>query len=195
MDGQDDQMAGQSFWPPVDSLELVLSSRAKMESLGRVIGRAVSGGEILALIGPLGVGKTTLVRGIAAGLGVSSDLVSSPTFVLAHEYRTSLSLFHLDLYRLKTAQEADAMGLHDYFTAHSVAAIEWADRFPDLLPADRLEVRFAHRSPSTRNARLTALGPQSSMLLSRIALLLQRRRRSSTLGERKDAGRRKAPTR
>lgn len=195
MDRRNNQVLERSFRPPADSLELVLSSRAKMESLGRMIGRAVSGGDVLALIGPLGVGKTVLVRGIAAGLGVSPDSVSSPTFILAHEYQASPSLFHLDLYRLKTAEEADAMGLQDYFIAQSATAIEWADRFPDLLPADRLEIRLLHRSPSSRDARLTALGPRSSLLLSQIALLLHRRRRPPALSELKTAARRKAPAR
>jgi tRNA threonylcarbamoyladenosine biosynthesis protein TsaE len=88
------------------------------------------------LIGALGAGKTAMVRGIAAGLGAPSDSVSSPTFVLVREYQGRLPLMHIDLYRLRTDAEAESIGLSDYFAGRAVAVIEWADRFPFLLPED-----------------------------------------------------------
>ena len=123
---------------------------------------------MLALIGELGAGKTALVRGIAAGLGAPLASVSSPTFVLAHEYRGRLPLIHVDLYRLHTNAEAESIGLQDYFNDQTITAIEWADRFPTLLPEDRLEVCLMHRSLTTRKVQLTAHGPQSLALLTRI---------------------------
>lgn len=150
------------------SLRVTLFSRSDTESLGRSIGRALEGGEVLALIGELGVGKTALVRGIAAGLKAPAS-VSSPTFVLIHEYRGRLPLIHVDLYRLRTDAEAEAIGLEDYFNGQAVIAIEWADRFPALLPADRLEVRLRHKSPTIRTVQLSAHGMQSLSLLPRIA--------------------------
>lgn len=148
---------------------------------------------MLALIGDLGAGKTTLVRGIAVGLGVPARSVSSPTFVLAHEYQGRLSLTHIDLYRLKDARETDSMGLPEFFTGPRVAAIEWADRFPAYLPDDLLEIRLAHRSPTTRDVSFRALGPESAELLTRIAELL--RKRSSRSPREKRTGRGKASTR
>ena len=123
---------------------------------------------MLALIGSLGAGKTAVVRGIAAGLGAPPDSVSSPTFVLVHEYRARLPLIHIDLYRLHTDAEVESIGLSEYFIGQRVAAIEWADRFPALLPEDRLEVRLTHRSPATRTVQVAATGPQSHALLTRL---------------------------
>jgi tRNA threonylcarbamoyladenosine biosynthesis protein TsaE len=148
---------------------------------------------VLALIGELGAGKTALVRGIAAGLGTPPVFVSSPTFVLVHEYRGRLPLVHIDLYRLHTHAEAESIGLSDYFTGQAITAIEWADRFPALLPDDRLEVRLTHRSLATRKAQLVAQGPQSLALLTRIKQTRQRpTRRSIPSRQAKPSSRRKA---
>lgn len=174
------------------SLELVLSSRSETEFLGQTIGGAAEGGEVLALIGELGAGKTALVRGIAAGLGAPPASVSSPTFVLIHEYRGRLPLIHVDLYRLHTDAEAESIGLSDCFTGRTVTAVEWADRFPALLPEDRLEVRLAHRSPGTRKARLTASGPQSLALLTHIKRTRRPTRQSTSPRQEKPRNRRKA---
>lgn len=174
------------------SLDLVLSSRAETESLGQAIGRGVKGGEVLALIGELGAGKTALVRGIAAGLGVPPVSVSSPTFVMIHEYRGRLPLIHVDLYRLHTNAEAESIGMQDYFTGQAIIVIEWADRFPTLLPEDRLEVRLTHRSLATRKAQLTAHGPQSLALLTQIKQAQRPTRRSTPSRQAKPGRRRKA---
>lgn len=151
------------------SVHLTLPSRADTESLGRSIGRALKGGEVLALIGELGVGKTALVRGIAAGLNAPASSVSSPTFVLIHEYQGRLPLIHVDLYRLRHEREAQAIGLEEYFDGRSVTAIEWADRVPSLLPDDRLELRLTHHSPTVRTIQLSPHGPRSLSLLAQIA--------------------------
>jgi tRNA threonylcarbamoyladenosine biosynthesis protein TsaE len=147
---------------------------------------------VLALIGELGAGKTALVRGVAAGLGAPPAFVSSPTFVLIHEYRGRLPLIHVDLYRLRSHAEAESIGLSDYFTGQAITAIEWADRFPMLLPEDRLEVRLSHRSLATRNARLAARGPQSLALLTRVKQAQRPTRRSTALRQAKSSSRRKA---
>jgi len=174
------------------SLDLVLSSRFETESFGQAIGCAFMGGEVLALIGELGAGKTTLVRGIAAGLGVPPASVSSPTFVLIHEYRGRLPLIHVDLYRLHTNAEAESIGLSDCFTGQSITAIEWADRFPALLPEDRLAVRLTHRNLATRKVQLEAYGPQSFALLIRIKQGRRLTRRSTPSPQGKPRSRRKA---
>ena len=169
-DAKDGQVSRRTNTSPLGSLELSLSSRSETESLGQAIGCALTGGEVLALIGELGAGKTALVRGIASGLGAPPDSISSPTFVLIHEYLGRLPLIHADLYRLQTEAEAETIGVLDYFTDQAVVAIEWADRFPALLPKDRLEVRLTHRSLTTRTVRVTAHGPQSLKLLAHVKL-------------------------
>jgi len=163
----------------VSSLDLLLSSPGKTESFGYAIGQLLRGGEVLALIGELGAGKTALVRGVVAGLGVPSAAVRSPTFLLVHEYQGRIPVIHIDLYRLQTPEEAESIGLSDYLTDGVAVAIEWADRFPQLLPDDRLEVRLAHRTRRTRSALLEARGPRSRSLLARIKKIWRRTPRSS----------------
>jgi tRNA threonylcarbamoyladenosine biosynthesis protein TsaE len=108
-------------------------------ALGRALGLAAHAGSLVALIGPLGAGKTELAKGVAEGLGVSS-VVNSPTFVLMNEHAGRLRLFHIDAYRLDDPEEAVAAGLFDDRQASGVAVVEWADRLGDRLPADRLEL-------------------------------------------------------
>lgn len=152
----------------ISSLDLILSSPGETQSFGYAIGQSLRGGEVLALIGELGVGKTALVRGIASGLGISGVSVSSPTFLLVHEYHGRLPVIHIDLYRLQKPEETESIGLSDYLTGNMVVAIEWADRFPQLLTEDRLEVTLAHRTKTTRRMLVEARGSYSRSLLTRI---------------------------
>ena len=118
-----------------------LTTRAPHETraIGRALGAAAHAGTLLALVGPLGAGKTELAKGVAEGLGVTS-VVNSPTFVLMNEHAGRLGLFHIDAYRLDDPEEAVAAGLFDDRQAAGVAVIEWADRLGDRLPAERLEL-------------------------------------------------------
>jgi tRNA threonylcarbamoyladenosine biosynthesis protein TsaE len=105
----------------------VTSSEAETTALGRDVGRHLAPGSVVLLDGPLGAGKTALVRGIAEGLGCDGDDVSSPTFTLIQEYRGRLTLHHVDLYRL-TPAETDDLGLDDLLEG-SVVAVEWPGRW------------------------------------------------------------------
>lgn len=101
---------------------------------GRALAGSLRAGDVLALDGDLGAGKTHFVKGIAAGLGCDGD-VTSPTFTLVHEYTGGrLPLFHFDFYRLETEDETLRLGLDDYLGADGVLVIEWAGKFPALLP-------------------------------------------------------------
>ena len=108
-------------------------------AIGHAIGSRAHAGALVALIGPLGAGKTELAKGVAEGLGVTS-VVNSPTFVLMNEHVGRLRLFHIDAYRLDDPDEALAAGLFDDRQAAGVAVVEWADRLADRLPAERLEL-------------------------------------------------------
>ncbi len=143
---------------------IVLRSPRETHRLGRWLGRFVQGGEVIALIGELGAGKTSLVRGIADGLLAEPASVSSPTFTLIHEYRGRLPLVHADLYRL-TAAELEDTGLGDYLDGRTVTAIEWADRWGENLASDRLDVHLSHHPSAVRRALLTARGPSARRLL------------------------------
>ena len=109
-------------------------SPAETFELGRAHAASLQPGDVLALCGDLGAGKTQFVKGLASGLGASGD-VTSPTFTLIHEYRGGrLPLFHADLYRLESAEEVMGIGLDEYFAGRGVTVVEWADKFPELMP-------------------------------------------------------------
>jgi tRNA threonylcarbamoyladenosine biosynthesis protein TsaE len=133
-------------------------------------------GLILGLSGPLGAGKTHFVKGLAGGLGLDPDVVSSPTFVIMNQYSADWgSLGHIDLYRLESADELDDAGFLDLLTPGAVLAIEWSDRFPRALPADRLEVRL-ERSPESQDSRsfsVSAKGKDSQALFEAWARRLE----------------------
>src|SRR5262245_31256543 len=150
---------------PFSFREIISSSSYETDRLGQAIGRSLRGGETLALVGPLGTGKTALVRGIAAGLGATPATVSSPTFVLIHEYHGRLPLAHVDLYRIASLPELESIGLAEYLAAPTVTAIEWADKALHVLPNDRLEIELHHMTTRSRRIRLRASGPLSTSLL------------------------------
>lgn len=110
--------------------------------LGRALAGELRPGDVLALAGDLGAGKTHFTKGLAEGLGVAVD-VTSPTFTLIHEYPGGrLPLFHIDLYRLEDEDEVLGIGLDDYLESDGVTVIEWADKFAALMPKGTRWVRF-----------------------------------------------------
>lgn len=122
------------------------TSRSPEETLemGRRIGRLLKGGDLVALMGDLGSGKTCLVKGIAAGLDVpaAEEKVTSPTFSLVNEYQGREKIYHMDWYRLEKVEGQDAELMRECLDSEAVCLIEWAERGANTLPADRLEVRM-----------------------------------------------------
>ncbi|MBL0160185.1 MAG: tRNA (adenosine(37)-N6)-threonylcarbamoyltransferase complex ATPase subunit type 1 TsaE [Bryobacterales bacterium] len=113
---------------------------------------------VVLLIGNLGAGKTTMAKGIAEGLGIArADDVTSPTFPLIHEYGDTGELYHIDLYRLDTAAEVASLGLDEIFSRPAVVLLEWAERFPALLPRERIEIRIEARDNESRIITVTEL--------------------------------------
>ena len=125
-----------------------------MAALGGKLGRACAAGDVIALVGDLGAGKTVLAQGLARGLGVPEDVpITSPTFTLINEYKHGrLPLFHVDLYRLEREAELEHVGLWDLYRGEGVVAVEWFDRFPQLAPRELLELRI-QRLPGRDDAR------------------------------------------
>jgi tRNA threonylcarbamoyladenosine biosynthesis protein TsaE len=137
--------------------QLLSTSHRHTDRLGQAIGHALRGGETIALYGPLGAGKTALVRGIAQGLGASPSAISSPTFVVIHEYdQGRLPLAHVDLYRIRSPRELESTGLTEYFSGQTVTAIEWADKGLAALPQDRIDITLSHRGAFLSRAYSTA---------------------------------------
>ncbi|HMS85146.1 MAG TPA: tRNA (adenosine(37)-N6)-threonylcarbamoyltransferase complex ATPase subunit type 1 TsaE [Nitrospira sp.] len=180
---------------PAGSRGLVLTSLRNTELMGKAIGQVLREGDVIALIGDLGAGKTALVHGIVSGLEAPPNSVASPTFMLMHQYQGRLPLIHMDLYRLRSSEEAEAIGLAEVFADDVVTAIEWADRFPGLLPSDRLEVRLFHRTFSTRSVQFVAQGARSRSLLSRIRRVWPSAHRRDGLPRPQRTEKRKAPSR
>jgi tRNA threonylcarbamoyladenosine biosynthesis protein TsaE len=110
-------------------------------TLGARLGRWARAGDMVACRGALGAGKTTFVQGFAEGLGVGGDdYVRSPTFALVHAYHGRIPLYHFDFYRLSSCAELQDIGFEEYLDVGGVVIIEWADKFPAILPSMRLEV-------------------------------------------------------
>lgn len=123
-------------------MERVVRDEEEMEALGAALGAELPAGSVLALVGGLGAGKTRMVKGLARGAGYGSE-VTSPTFALVHEYRGGrLPLFHLDLYRLKSADELLGIGWDEFLDEGGIVIVEWADLFPELLPPATRWLRF-----------------------------------------------------
>jgi tRNA threonylcarbamoyladenosine biosynthesis protein TsaE len=125
--------------------------------LGRHIAVALPQRAVILLIGNLGAGKTTLAKGIISGLGAAEpEEVSSPTFTLIHEYGNG-SVYHIDLYRLDRVEELATLGLDEIFDRDAVVLIEWGERFPQIIPRDRIEIRLSTLDPDTREITVANL--------------------------------------
>jgi len=137
------------------NIEIITNSAAETVELGKRIGALLKGGEVIALVGNLGTGKTHLIKGIAAGLGANeSDAVSSPTFVLVNEYfgRDGLiHIYHIDAYRMKSVKEFQSLGFDEYCCSDSVVLVEWADKVMTAVEEfDPMMVRLEHINENQR---------------------------------------------
>jgi len=141
----------------MSELEAITSCPEETIELGRKIGSQLQGGEIIGLIGPLGSGKTCIIKGIAAGAGAkNAGQVNSPTFVIINEYAGSaVDIFHIDAYRLKSIGEFEMLGFDDYCYPRSVVLIEWADKIEAALAdIDFIRLRLSHLSLSQRKIQI-----------------------------------------
>lgn len=134
-------------------------------ALGRRVAQRLAPGVTLALVGPLGAGKTHFVQAIAEALDVPEGVVNSPTFVLIQEYEGRLPLYHFDAYRLASEAEFADLGAHEYFASDGVCLVEWADKALGCLPADRIEVRIAPTGETSRRFAFDATGPRSQAIV------------------------------
>ncbi|MSP63902.1 MAG: tRNA (adenosine(37)-N6)-threonylcarbamoyltransferase complex ATPase subunit type 1 TsaE [Myxococcales bacterium] len=131
------------------------------------LGKLVRPGDVLALSGGLGAGKTCFVQGFARGLGVAKGTrIASPTFNIVLEYPARIPLHHIDLYRLTDECELAEIGLDHYLYGAGVCAVEWLDRFPALAPPDRLEIELTIAGPRARTLTVTGHGPRGAALLA-----------------------------
>jgi tRNA threonylcarbamoyladenosine biosynthesis protein TsaE len=161
---------------PREVAERVTRSARATFTLGERLGAALEPGDVVALVGELGAGKTQLVRGICRGAGVPDEAVASPSFAIIAAYRGRIPIHHADLYRLCDEDELAATGFFDLLGAEGAVLVEWADRLPGALPEERLEIALAHEdsAPNVRSIRAVGTGARHA----RLAGLLRERTRS-----------------
>ncbi|MFR8039031.1 MAG: tRNA (adenosine(37)-N6)-threonylcarbamoyltransferase complex ATPase subunit type 1 TsaE [Anaerovoracaceae bacterium] len=126
------------------NIEITIKSEEDSAKLGRKIGEKAEPGSVLALIGDLGTGKTTLTKYIAAGMGVS-EVITSPTFNIVKEYRSGrIPLYHFDVYRIEDPEEMYEIGYEEYFYGDGLCVVEWADMIEELLPGDAAVIKMEY---------------------------------------------------
>lgn len=145
-------------------------SEADTESLGRRLAQFLPPSAVIALNGPLGAGKTRLVQAVAAALGVERHDVSSPTFVLVHEYAGPRPVYHFDAYRLRDEDEFAQLAPNEYFEAGGLSFVEWADRVPNCLPREHLEILIETTGEHARRFVISAQGQKLTQVVEALRL-------------------------
>jgi len=134
--------------------------------LGRIVGALLKEGDVVALSGELGSGKTHFTKGIAGGLGIPPNVViTSPSFALVNEYQGEVTLYHMDIYRLDGRREFYSAGLEEYLYGNGVAVMEWADRWPEILPDYSIEIRFDIVDDNRRNIIFSGSHPRAEEVI------------------------------
>lgn len=147
---------------------MVIQTRSTLETIriGKRIGRLLKVGDVVALVGELGAGKTQLIKGLAAGVGIGNPTyISSPSFTLINEYPGKIPFYHIDLFRLEREKEAEELGLEDYFQGGGITAIEWADKIPSLLPKEMLLIHIVYTGKNTRSIEIRGKGKRYQKIL------------------------------
>jgi len=140
------------------------TSPEETAELGRKLGERLRPGDVLALVGPLGAGKTQLTKGLALGVGAEST-ATSPTFKLVNEYDGRITLYHIDAYRLRGAGDLVSLGCDEFFDGDGAAVVEWADRVAAALPAEHLRIDIAITGAASRRFIVEARGTRAARLL------------------------------
>lgn len=150
----------------VNSLKYTTNSGNETSWLGRRLGALLKDGDLVALIGELGSGKTWFTKGLAFGLGVDpGTIVTSPSFSLVNEYAGRSILYHMDLYRLEDLSAVFSAGLEEYIHQGDVVVMEWADRWPEILPDKRIEVRIRIIGDEQREIRISGDHPRAREII------------------------------
>ncbi|MDR2438641.1 MAG: tRNA (adenosine(37)-N6)-threonylcarbamoyltransferase complex ATPase subunit type 1 TsaE [Planctomycetaceae bacterium] len=142
----------------ITKLTIDVSDLSATDHLGRLLAETLPDGSVVALIGTLGSGKTRLVQSVAHYWGIEEGIVSSPTFVLLHEYDGNRPIYHFDTYRLTNEDEFRQLSPDDYFEGNGVTFIEWADKYPAVLPDERLEIQIEITGNFSRRFQITVFG-------------------------------------
>jgi tRNA threonylcarbamoyladenosine biosynthesis protein TsaE len=143
-------------------IEIISASAGQTMEIARFIGEKLRDGDVLALTGELGSGKTCFTGGLARGLGVDEKYqITSPTFTLINEYPAKYKLYHFDVYRLKDYSEFEDLGYEEYLGEKGVVVIEWAEKIAQILPGDALFINFEYLDESKR--KIIIIGPEKRL--------------------------------
>ncbi len=137
--------------------------------LGQRLGHLLSEGDVVALVGELGSGKTWFTKGLALGLGIGPDtIITSPSFTLVNEYKGKYTFYHMDFYRLESLPEVLSAGLEEYLHDSAVVVLEWADRWPQILPENRVLVEFVILDDQRREITLSGHHPRALEIIRKM---------------------------
>jgi tRNA threonylcarbamoyladenosine biosynthesis protein TsaE len=150
-------------------LTYIAKDESATAALGAALAELLPDGAVVALLGELGAGKTRLVQAVAEALGIERRDVTSPTFVLVQQHRGQRTLNHIDAYRLRDEDEFREAGADECFDGEGLTLIEWADRVPDCLPPERLEVRIECVSETARRFEIAAFGVRYERVIEQLA--------------------------
>lgn len=145
---------------------IISSSQKQTQSLGDKLARRLHSGSLVALSGPLGSGKTTLIKGICKGLGIK-EMVRSPYFVIMRQYPGKLQVYHFDLFRLNSPEELFSIGYEEYFYGDGICLVEWAEKAKALLPQERIDIFLKIVSESKREIKIEEVKPEKEQKLKK----------------------------
>lgn len=137
-------------------MRVVTNSPEETIKFAESVGKKLKGGDVIAYVGGLGVGKTTFTRGLSIGLGIG-DMVTSPTFALVNEYRSDSSnimLCHFDMYRITNSLDLETTGFYDYMNDRNILAVEWSENISDALPENTIYIKFTRLSENKREIEI-----------------------------------------
>jgi tRNA threonylcarbamoyladenosine biosynthesis protein TsaE len=152
--------------------KVVIQTKRVSETIqiGKTIGGYLLPGDVVALVGELGAGKTQFIKGLAAGAGIGNPTyISSPSFTLINEYPGKIPLYHVDLFRLEREKEAEELGLEEYFQSGGITAIEWADKIPSLLPKEILRIHIRYTGKHNRSLEIVGKGDPYEKLVNSLS--------------------------
>jgi tRNA threonylcarbamoyladenosine biosynthesis protein TsaE len=145
--------------------QYILSNAEQTMEFAKNLALHLQSGDVIALEGDLGAGKTTFTKGLAEGLGITKN-VNSPTFTIIKEYKGTMPLYHMDVYRLENAEED--LGFDEYFEGMGVTVVEWAHLIKDQLPLELLTIYLTHSDGGARNIKLVPAGKRYEELCKEI---------------------------
>lgn len=150
---------------------IIYSTSSSQETvlLGKRLGALLKEGDVVALVGELGSGKTWLTKGIALGIGLSPDIViTSPSFAIVNEYKGRCPFYHMDLYRLDHLSDVLSAGLEEYLHGEAVVVMEWADKWPEILPVHTLKAELSIVEGHGRKIRFVGSHPRTLNIMNRL---------------------------